>query len=270
MIVKIKEQKGQTLIAIVAMMLLALTIGFSISSRFISRLKSFTRTDDAAKAQGVAEAAVERILLLPSSTLENYIQFNTCGSNCLLQITDVNGQKITATVSLSYAGDTSNAFLVDLSTTDSYQLDLNSYPTGHKITVCWDTPASVYASYIYDNSGTIAAQQYAYNAAGSEFFGNGFSQAASAFGHQNCFDVSTINTPIILRLRGFYLNSKVSIYPDAGSTIPKQGIVIASVGKAGTSVRTVSVLKTSAIAPAIFDFAIYQRSGSDPLSNVSL
>ena len=50
------SQKGQTFVAIIVLMLIALIIGITISSRFISGLHSIVRTDDAAKAMGILKA----------------------------------------------------------------------------------------------------------------------------------------------------------------------------------------------------------------------
>ncbi len=264
-----KNPKGQTLVAIVALMLFALVIGVSASSRFISRMKSFTVTDDAAKAQAFAEALLERLLTVSSTTLGGYITNGNCGTNCSLSVTDTNGRIISASASLGYTGDSGSAFEADLTTTDPFQVNLLTYPTGKTIDVCWNTAASVFVSYLYDNSGTIGVDIYAYNAINSQFVDNKFSKAAVAHGFTNCFSFTTRYTPQMLRLRGMYLNTAVFIFPAAGLVVPKQGILITSTGKAGKTSKTVQALKTSAVAPSLFDFVIFQRSSSSPLSNIS-
>jgi hypothetical protein len=74
----------------------------------------------------------------------------------------------------------------------------------------------------------------------------------------------------MVRLKSYYLNTTVSIFPEDGQSIPKQGIIITSLGKSGTATRKVTVLKTTGTLPAEFDYAIYQKSPDDPLSNVIL
>ena len=265
-----KKQKGQTLIAIVALMVLALGIGVSLSSHLINNLKNFTRTSDLAKAQGVSEALLERILTIPNETLDDYILHNSCGSNCAVQIDDADNVEVSAQASLSYAGNSTSSFTTNLTTVEDFQLNLISYPTGQPLSVCWDSPASIYASYIYDNSGAISADVYAYNATNTQSYGNGFSISTGGNGHISCFTITARYTPQMLRLRAYYLSTSVSIYPSAGITLPKQGILITSIGKAGLVTATVRALKTSAVVPSMFDYAIFQRSSSEPLSNVSL
>src|SRR3989338_410727 len=105
---RLHDQKGQTFVIVLMIMILALSIGLTVSSRFIKNLRNVVGSDNSSKATGVAEAAIERILLIPTDTLTSYINNNTCGSDCALQIVDSTGQKFDATVTLSFEGNSDN------------------------------------------------------------------------------------------------------------------------------------------------------------------
>ncbi|MFH1899048.1 MAG: hypothetical protein ABIJ82_01065, partial [Patescibacteria group bacterium] len=131
----------------------------------------------------------------------------------------------------------------------------------------WSGGASVYASYIYDQSGVIAVDIYAYNPVGYTGYINNFSDAISSHGYPNCFTVSTPYTPKVLRIRPINVDATIIIVPSGGHSLPSQGVLITSIGRAGDAVKTVKVLKSSASAPEYMDFVIYQKSTTDPLSN---
>jgi len=76
------NEKGQTLVIVFMMMIIALSIGLSVSSRYIKSLGILSRADNSARAHAVAEAAIEHLLLLPIATLESYAQNGTCGADC--------------------------------------------------------------------------------------------------------------------------------------------------------------------------------------------
>jgi len=144
---------------------------------------------------------------------------------------------------------------------------LSGYPTDGTVDLCWNTAASIYASYIYEQSSLVKSAIYAYNPLGYSGFPNGFSNAASAHGYLNCFTVTATGTPRVIRTKIFNADTSVFALPNGGATLPSQGVLITSTGRAGNAVRVVKVLKSTAAAPEFLDFVIYQKSPSDPLSN---
>jgi len=262
-----RKEKDQTLVAILVLMVLALTVGVVVSNRFIKSLKDISQSDNSSKALAVAEAAVERILLLPNETLEGYINFGNCSSDCVLEITGVLGQKVRADVSLSFIGASNEPFQLKGKEGEVSQVSLSGYTSGSTLGVCWDDDASIYASYIYEQSGVIKSNVYAYNAIGYSGFDNGFTEATSSQGHQNCFNVIASNTPKLLRIKPFLSDPVIYVIPSGGQNLPSQGVLITSTGRAGSAIRTVKVLKSMSSAPEYFDFVIYQKSYTDPLSN---
>ena len=261
------KQRGQTLIAVIVLMVVALAVGVTISSRFVKTLRDITEFDNSSRALSVAEAAVERILLIPNDTLKDYVNFNSCGSNCVLEINGLLNYKARADVTLSFAGASSGSYELKGLDGEISQVILTNYGSGSTLDICWDGSASVYASYIYEESSVVKSAIYAYNPVGYIGYENGFSNASPLHGYDNCFAVTTTGTPKLLRVKP--LNSDAFIYavPSSGQTIPSQGILITSVGRSGNAVKTVKVLKSAAAAPDFLDYVIYQKSETDPLSN---
>ena len=264
---KFINQKGQTFVIVVMLMVLALTAGVTMSSRFIKGLRNIVTSDDGSKAAGVAESLVERLLVVPSQTLTDYINNNSCGTACTLQITDDTGRALTATATLSFTGNTIDNYVFNLLEDEVSQVFLTGYPTGKSVTVCWDGDTSVVGTYIYSQSSTIRATPFAYNAVSTSHSDNNFANSASSLGYDNCFAVVASQTPLAIRLKSVYGEANGIAIPESGSSIPVQGIQIRATGKAGSAIKNVTVIKSQPFAPAFFDYALYQKSWTDSLSN---
>ena len=65
------NEKGHALVIIIIFMIVSLSIGIGVSSRFIKRLSNVAQVDLASKALAVSEAAIENVLLIPATTLED-------------------------------------------------------------------------------------------------------------------------------------------------------------------------------------------------------
>ena len=263
----VKNEKGQTLIIAVIIMAIALAVGVTVSSRFMSTLKNISESDNSSRALAVAEAAIENILIVPQETLEGFINFNNCGSTCVLEISGQSNYRARADVSLSFAGGSNEPYSIKIHNGEVYQLSLNGYNSDSVVDVCWDSIASVYYSYIYESAGAILSDIYSYNPIGYAGAQNGFSEAVSLHGHTNCFSVTALGTPRVLRVKPYNEDTFVYFVSSGGQNIPSQGILITSVGRSGDAVKTVQVLKTTGAVPEYFDYVIYQKSSDIPLSN---
>ena len=264
---RLHDQKGQTFVIVLMIMILALSIGLTVSSRFIKNLRNVVGSDNSSKATGVAEAAIERILLIPTDTLTSYINNNTCGSDCALQIVDSTGQKFDATVTLSFEGNSDNTYPISATESDAVAVSLTGYQQDRNVYVCWNGGNSITGYYIYTQSGVIKATPLAFNAVLANNTTNGFSSASANFGYQNCFSVAASQTPVALRLHSVYGRTDINVLPEAGFSIPIQGIKIVSTGKAGDATKIITVIKSTTFAPAYFDYSVYQKSETDALSN---
>jgi len=260
------REKGQTLVVVIIIMVLALMVGVMVSNRFIRTLRNLSETDNSSRARATAEALVERLLLETNGTLEGYINFNNCGSNCTLEISGFLGPPVTAKADLSFSGASTEPFQISGRDGEMSQVLLGGYESGSSVDVCWSGDASIYASYIYDQSGVIGSKPYAYNPVNYMGLPNGFSDATVGI-YPNCFTVTTSHTPKVLRIKPLNSDAYIFVVPIGGRTIPSQGIVITSTGKAGNTTKTVQVLKSTAFAVDYLDYVIYQKSALDPLSN---
>lgn len=267
MMQKNTKVKGQTLVVIIILSVLALSVGITVSSRFVKTLRNVSEFDDSSRARAVAEALVERLLVIPNDTLEDYINFGSCGDSCTLEITGFLGQVVNASATLSFTGASDDSYEMIGKNGEVSQLKLDGYETSSSVDVCWSGDASMYASYIYDQSGIIKANIYAYNPVGYSGYINNFSNASALHGYSNCFTVSTSYTPKVLRIKPINSDATIIIVPAGGRSLPSQGILITSVGRAGNAIKTIKVLKSSSSSPEYMDFVIYQKSTTDPLSN---
>ena len=258
-------QSGQTLIIIIVVMTLALIIGVMVSSRL--KHTHNILNDNSSRALAVAEAGIENILIIPDETLVGYVNHNNCGSDCVLEISGLSGYKARADVTLSFAGSSSDPYKIKIPSGEVYQLSLNGYGSGTVIDVCWDDMASIYASYVYEQSGKVSSEAYTYNPVGYSGPINGFLEAVSNHSHLSCFSVTTGGVPRALRVVPYNQEAVIYFVSSSGQNIPSQGIEITSVGRSGDAVKTVKVLKTTGYVPEYFDYAVYQKSLSDPLSN---
>ncbi|MFZ5425209.1 MAG: hypothetical protein ACOZAO_05420 [Patescibacteria group bacterium] len=266
-----KNQQGQTILLIVLVMLIALSIGLTVSTRFIKNLSTISESDNSERALAVAEAAVERILTLPNQTLLDYIQNSNCTSDCYLEITGSDGVVATASITLSTEGS-SDSLGIGVTQENVSQVITDGYADNTDLFVCWNSPSSgflpsVMAYHVYGNAGSVAMDSYAINSLGSPYTSNGFDDATSAFGYAHCFTINGRPDSKLVRLRSFYNDVEVNVLSDSGASLPSQGIRIESVGQVGDAVKRVVVVKTESYVPFQYDFALFQTHTTEPLSN---
>lgn len=275
------SQSGQTLLAIVFVMVIALSVGVSMSNRFISTLKITSRSYTAYRAKAVAESAIERVLLLDVNTLTDDINNNlctetctnlaTCGSDCYLEQTNDDGVLEYATVNLTLLGDSSDTFYTKLTTDDATEINIDGYPATTALNICWNAPISgtlpsIIGYQIYGILGNYTSDNFAYNSIGSTE-NNGFSTAVASYGYDNCIPLISKQYPRALRLRSLNQNIDIAVIPNETATLPSQGILIKSVGHVLDTTSRISAIKSSPIAPVVFDFVLYQKSDTAAFSN---
>jgi hypothetical protein len=267
-----RDQRGQTLLIIIFMMLISLSIGLGVSSTFFKTVRHLADTNSSTRALAIAEAAVERLLLFPVATLESFIDMGNCGGNCQLSITGEDGIVASASVQLEYIGKSTEPLPLNLSVSEISEVNLQNYPNNTTLRVCWDDQISgenpsVVALMYYGTSGSYLVDNYAVNSGSSLRDENGFAMALSHGAYSNCFTVEGRNSPQFLRLKSVYNSADVYIVPSNGSVLPSQGVVMTSTGSVNEISRKVVVKKTLPVLPEEFDYAIFQKSLTDTLSN---
>ena len=146
----IKEEKGQTLIIMFVLMVLSLSVGIAISTKYIKGLRNITQSDQSSRALAVAEAAIEHLLILPTTTLEDYALNGTCTTDCHLEIDGDDGQTLIADATLTKLGNSSDPFLVNLKEDETTQISLSGYSDGVDVYICWNAAdMSITGTYIH-------------------------------------------------------------------------------------------------------------------------
>lgn len=268
----VKNQSGQTIASIVMIMIVALSVSVAISARFFKTLRQASRTDSANRSLAVAEALVENLLSKDYQTLQDYIDFNSCGTECVLQIVGDDGVEANATATLTRAGNSSEPFEIEVTEDSLVEVSLDGYPDDTPVYVCWDVPGagelpSLTGALLKGVDGDYSIDAYSYNSIGSIHADNGFSDATSQSGFDNCFSVDSSTSPKALRVKSIYNGVTAYIIPEGGANLPSQGILISSTGTVEEAERTVEVLMSTPYMPAPFDYVIYHYSSDYPLSN---
>ncbi len=265
-----KKSFGQAAVAVLVLLTISLILGIGLSTNLIKSLRTSKEVDFASRAIAIAEAGIERLLAEDFSVLEGYINNNNCASACILEITGDDGITARTDIVLSFLGSSAEPFPIDLTTATTSEVSLAGYSGSAPVYICWDNTVnipSIVALFIYGQPGSYATDAYAYNSAGSMYSTNGFDEAVAAHGFDNCFTISARSNPGVLRLKSVYGDVTAYVVPASGQSIPSQGILLESYGKAGTVQKLVKVLRTKSAVPAMFDYLIYQTSETEPLTN---
>lgn len=255
------NQKGQVLVISIFLMLIIFSAGVIISSRFFNSLHNFAKSDNANKALYVAESLAERLLSKENSILQGYAQGNNCLQNCYLSFED--GSEAYANISV--LGNSSEIYKFKATKDSVVEINLEGYPSGSYLDLCWNEKSSITAMYLYRESNDYKVETYAYNSVASPYSSE-FPVAYPDHSYSNCFTVNTINTPVLLRVKALYENAYINTLPEPSSILPIQGISIVSNGRFLDSYKRISVVKRISTVPQEFDYVLYQRSLDTSLS----
>jgi hypothetical protein len=245
-------RKGQTLIIIVSVMVIALAVGVSISTRLIKNLRGTINTDLSTRTLAAAELGIENLLVVPMDDLEGYINSGSCGP-CSISITGDDGLATNINVSLSFLGSSSGPFDINVKPQEIAEINLSDYPSGRNLSICINSsegpgPLNVYMAYVYESSGTVAVQDYLTTSTG-------------------CRNVTTTGTPLVLRVKSIYDEVSGTIAPDVGEQLPSQGILLESTAVTQDITRIARAIKSYNYLPEDFDYVLYSKSETEPLSN---
>lgn len=255
------NEKGQVLVISIFLMLIVLSAGIIISSRFFNSLHNFAKSDNANKALYVAESLAERLLSKETSILQGYVQDNNCLQNCYVSFED--GSEAYANISV--LGNSSDVYKFKSNQDSIVEINLEGYPSGSYLDLCWNEKSSITAMYVYLDSGSYKVENYAYNSVSSPYSSE-FSMAYPDHSYANCFRVTTEYNPVSLRVKTLYESAYIYAIPEPSATLPVQGISIISNGRFLDSYKRISVVKRISTVPQEFDYVLYQRSLDTSLS----
>lgn len=275
------SQKGQVLLIIVLIMVIALTVGLALISRSIISLKNTNEQADSQKAFQAAEAGVEIGLQKPITTNEVDIGQKTLDNNAV-----INGVALHPITGSSIVLNNGNPISQDA----GLDIWLTNYPnysgtpwTG-SLYLYWGTnagcqDAALEAIVISGSSATdpnASIKRY-----GIDPCGTGSIDASQNRSGQNKFAAAQVGTTVanksfnfgtnipitnglIVRVIPLYTNTPIGIKgfdnqdPPQPKDFPSQGRIITSTGSFNATEREVSFYQGFPLLPSEFFYAVFQ------------
>lgn len=271
-----RKEKGQILLIVVLVIIVASTIGLSIASRAITSLRTSTEEAESQKALAAAEAGIERAI--QSNVIATGL--NILNDN-LSNKSDykVNVVQVDSSTFLINGGtvipkdEGADVWVVshDSNNNPIYSEarslpDLNLY-WGSSSEACGTStaPAAIQAIAISRDktTGEISSHRYAYDSCSDRRAGNNFTQAESGISYiidDVTFNnktplgslVNNVNDVVFIRVIPIYKDTTIGLSACDGAgnctSLPSQGYVISSTGTSpanspNAAVRTITVFK---------------------------
>ena len=261
------NESGQFLVYILAAIVVASAVTFGVAYRSLSATRRTGIDTRSAQALYSAESCAEVALSLSDTELADL-------SGDPATELDITGDSV---VDCSYAvsldGGTNSLTPFTIEKDEVREINIDNYGTG-EITINWDTVATEDAilvvrvisqtggnytvdSLIYDGNNTVSCGTYAVGA-----FSTPNSGSVPSYSHS--FTFTPGNTAKLLRIMA--LCTPTTVFIQGQSNFPAQGYVINASGTNAGTIRKVQVVRGHPQLPAIFDYALFSKSGSAPLS----
>lgn len=240
------NERGQALLIVVLVMVVALTVGLSIASKTITSLRTSTEEANSQKALAAAEAGIEQALKTNQIASGNFSDNQTSYQTSVTQILGTSFLMNGGNPVLQDNG--SDIWLSDYSS-DSTQLYTNHLYTG-TLTIKWGTSSdsctnsALEVVIISGSRQSPISTRYALDPCGSR--GNRFTQVgltrSSVSGKDFFYETQiSVSSGLIGRIIPLYFNSPIAIVGSAA--LPSQGTTITSTGTSGTTSRKVNVFQ---------------------------
>lgn len=290
-----ERQSGQIVIIMLLVMVLALAVGLAIIGRSISEVSTSTKSENSSRAFSAAEAGLEKIMA-PSNTGTS-IPLTSQNNNSVYSANkneNPGPNRALEYVSALLRGEMAQFWLVDPDdlncSTDCYTANsFNLYFGAPNVDYAADPNASpaMEVNVIYYSNGAYGMDRYFVDTKNP----NRFDATGAKLNIYTCgstlgtvlgpdaidtnintrtkfycmapIPLTTSNrTNIMVRVKSLYSekNHKVAIQPVSDS-LPAQGYIFESTGKAGTSLRKIMVQRQKDIMPRYFDYVLYSDSG---------
>lgn len=228
------NQKGQALLIVVLVMVVALTVGLSIASKTITSLRTSTEEANSQKALAAAEAGIEQSL-----------KTNQIASGTFTDTQASYQTSVTPVLGTSFLVNGGNPIIADngadlwLSDYSSEPANLYQNPWTGTLTVNWGTStdacsnAALEIVIISGSKQSPASNRYALDPCAGRASGNRFTQVALTrttvlgkdFFYQTQINVSS---GLIGRIIPIYFNTSIAIV--GNRALPSQGTTITSTG----------------------------------------
>lgn len=263
------SQRGQALLIVVLIMVVALTVGISLASRNVVNLKLSTEEQNSKMALSAAEAGIEEALIGKNAT--NQQLGNAVVSNVNIQQSAGNLFLINNGAIIS-KDDGVDVWLTPFNENIT-QLYQNPW-TGN-LTVVWgsggdicdtnpavNTMAALEIIVISGSAANPQMTQSTYDYCRLRSSNNGFTAAnlnnnISVGGVKPAYTTNPIavTNGLFVRIIPLYANTVIGV--QASSNLPSQGQIITSTGTAGTTQRKISYFQTNDSLPSEFFYSIF-------------
>lgn len=254
------SQKGQVLLIVVLIMVIALTVGLSVASRSITNLKISVDDENSQRAFSAAEAGVERLIKSdcnPGPCIISLPQQFTNNASFTGTATSIEGDSFLAKGGTAIKQDEGvDIWLSDYSANPTL---LYGNPKTGDVNIFWGDAAgdcSNAAVEIIVLSGNTASPQLsrnAYDPCGARRSSNNFSApnsggtvASKTFAYRVTI---TVNQGIIMRVIPIYTNTTFGL---SGISFPLQGKQIEVAGRAGGTIRKITFVQGFSTVPGEF------------------
>lgn len=272
------NEKGQVLLVVVLVMVVALTVGLSMLSRSISNLRNATDEEHSQKAFSAAEAGIEQFLK------------NTCsqGGGCSLAQDLGNSSSFQATAqpvvgdeillnggNIVYKDDGVDLWLSDYSEIPS-QIYQNPW-SGSTITIHWGNPsidkcqtAALEIIVLFGPKTAPTSKRFTADPCNPERRAeNNFDPPASenktisgvTFNYKTTLNIGVVDPAaraLLARIVPLYGNAIIGV-SGGGTAFPPQGSIITSTGSAGDTKRKISLVRGYPGVPSeFFQYILFQ------------
>lgn len=270
-----KHQRGQIVVFILLIALLALTVGLSVATRTLQDLKETAVSDQSSRAFAAAEAGIEEAL---RQDLSNLITAGGTG-NLTSQFSGFNDVSYQVSASGGGGGGfvskgkvaKNDVFQVNLENADGslYSGDLNVYWKASG-----ENDASLVLAFVTQTGATYGISKYAYNSINRS---NGFTAGTCSGAYTlninaksytfDCGITVPVNNSKILRMKPFYEDTTIAVVPGGSGSLPSQTYTIRSEAETDGGVkRVIEVTKSIPALPPIFDYVLFSGSTTESLS----
>jgi len=271
-------QKGQVLLIIVLVMIVALTIGLSVVTRSVTNLQISSEEESSQRALSAAEAGIERALQSNSGS-DDRISFDNNSNIEKVTVNQISGTEfLVDNGNVVLKDDAADVWLAKNDSTPKYGVPYNGNVTiywGSKNDACINGPSNTAAAIevlLISNKtgGGMQLRTFPYDHCDNPSFNRAASnnfctvgeisaacptamkdQTTAIKGKNFQYNVTlSVQNGVLVRVVPLYAPTSIGI--KGSTTLPSQGRVIESLGASGNTQRKISVYKGFAKVPVEF------------------
>lgn len=265
-LLSLNSERGQTLLIVVLVMVVALTIGLSVASRSIISLRTATEEENSQRAFSAAEAGVEKAL--KSGGNVGVVDLLNVGTTSKIQKAEI--KNVGGTAFLLKNGSV-------IKKDEGGDIWLSTYPNytapfyNGNLTIRWKSNGSDCSSaameiiVIYD-SASPKTKRYVFDPCSSRTPPNNFSSATAETFSSSGITFSYKSSPITISngliARAIPLYQDTPILIQGTVALPNQAKQVDATGESGGTVRQVSYYQGfPELPPEFFQYVLFQPIG---------